>query len=184
MLAEHGSYMADDWVVDAKGNVVTRAEYDDHAHRWSLELWDDKKGWKEVYGVDATLDVPSIQGLAPNGKSVYVAAIENGADVSKQIQLDTGAMAPAPEDIGLVQASPLVDPGTNQIIGTQARSRTGSTVCSIRWISRPGPASWRGSPAKACSSSAGAPTASASWCWSAASRTATPTSCSTATPAR
>ena len=89
---EDGTKYTEGFAVDAAGSVVARADYDDDKKHWSLLM---KRGgtWREIFGADATIETPDLVGLGPDGKTLIVHVLQNGAPTYRQFNLADGSQA-------------------------------------------------------------------------------------------
>ena len=89
---EAGTKYTESFAVDGTGKVVARVDYDDKKTRWSLLM---RRGgdWSEVFGVDAPIETPELAGLGPDGKTVLIHTIQNGAQSYRQFNLADGSEA-------------------------------------------------------------------------------------------
>ena len=112
---EDGTKYTEGFAVDGSGKVVARVDYDDKKKHWGLLM---KRGgaWSEIFGVDATIETPDLVGLGPDGKTVVVRVLQNGAQTYRQFSLADGSQA-APLNVP-GYATLLNDPVTRLPIGT------------------------------------------------------------------
>jgi dipeptidyl aminopeptidase/acylaminoacyl peptidase len=75
-----------DFVVDAEGHALARAQYDAVQSRWSMDLW--KGGWKEVDHLDAPIETPMLKGLGRDGASAAVAFGDDSGAVLRELKPD------------------------------------------------------------------------------------------------
>jgi dipeptidyl aminopeptidase/acylaminoacyl peptidase len=102
-----------DFVVDAQGNTLAQAEFDDRASRWSLDVW--KGQWTAAADLRTPIGSPQVVGLGRDGTSIAVAsgAEEDGFFV--ELKGDGSAWSdrvPAPDPDGLIW-----DGATHKLIG-------------------------------------------------------------------
>ncbi|HEX4292937.1 MAG TPA: S9 family peptidase [Rhizomicrobium sp.] len=116
-LVERGSKNSLDWVVDESGNMVAKSEYDESLKRWSLKFRRDNS-WVEVYGADASIESPVVDGIGPDGTALIVDIPKDGTFEERQLRFSDGAWLPAP-DMGDSMSDLVTDPVTHRIIGTQ-----------------------------------------------------------------
>lgn len=66
-------------VLDASGQPLAAAQYEDGSGRWRLRFWNGR-AFDEVWSTVAPLDPPRLLGLGRDGRSVVVSAIRGGAE--------------------------------------------------------------------------------------------------------
>ncbi len=116
-LIERGTKNSLDWIVDENGNVVAKTEYDESLKHWSLKFRRDDS-WVEVFGADATIESPTVDGIGPDGTALLVDIPKDGKFEERQLRLSDGAWMAAP-DMGDAQSGVVTDPVTHRVIGTQ-----------------------------------------------------------------
>jgi dipeptidyl aminopeptidase/acylaminoacyl peptidase len=102
-----------DFVVDAQGNTLAQAEFDDRASRWALDVW--KGRWTPAADLRSPIGSPQVEGLGRDGTSIAVAggAEEDGFVVElKKDGSAWGDRVPAPDPDGLIW-----DGATHALIG-------------------------------------------------------------------
>jgi dipeptidyl aminopeptidase/acylaminoacyl peptidase len=104
-----------DWVLDANGRAVARADFDGQSREWRLftrpgDIW--KRGHSEV----AALERPSLIGLGPTEGTILVSLRENGDWQTREVQIADGNWGPLRPDLNT--DSLLIDPATRRPIGT------------------------------------------------------------------
>lgn len=113
-LIDNAPANALDWVVDGTGHAVARSLYDYGLHIWQLQT--PSGGWHTVYSVAASNDLPELEGLGRDGKSILVYAdkaerkgqfYEVGAD---------GTFGP-PLETSCTYCTPLFDRVDQRLIG-------------------------------------------------------------------
>ena len=110
-----GSHQDRDWTVDAQGNLLAQVTYDQDAKQWTLRLRRGQ-GWADAYNADASVDVPSLDGLSADGKSMILEIpTSNGAEF-RAVSLDGGGIVKAPAPYEEFEDT-IKDPVSHRIIG-------------------------------------------------------------------
>ena len=113
-LVEKGSSTSQDWIVDDKGVAVAETDYDEGRKRWSVKL-KRNDAWKEVYGVDAPIDTPEVDGITADGSTLVIRSKSSDHPTLTRLRLSDGVVSPPADDDFL--DSPIIDPVTHRIIG-------------------------------------------------------------------
>lgn len=119
-------------VLDASGNPLARADYNETRRRWSLHLARSHTAFRDVWSLDAPVDTPRLLGMGRRDRTVLVdvarnqlpaavaasedAATTGGEMILYEIDVDTGAWTRLPrgEDADLL----VHHPRTGLLIGT------------------------------------------------------------------
>ena len=118
-LIDEGGKGAYDWVVGADGSKLARADYEDKKRRWSLRIQAPKgSGWVERYVVEATIERPSLIGLAPD-EGIVVGELKGEDYEMTAVSVPDGArLGP----VGREDYSHVIeDPVTHRIMGGMRR---------------------------------------------------------------
>ncbi len=108
-----GTRNTSDFMVDAAGNPVAQVDYSEGKQHWSLQLHIGD-AWKEVYGEDAPIDTPEVEGITADGASILLASRKSGEWKMLAFSLADGSpVVPALSRL----AEPVTDPLTDRIIG-------------------------------------------------------------------
>lgn len=75
---------ANDWAVDADGEILARSEFDGQSGRWQLKMR-TPQGMRSVRTLDALNERPNLSGLGRDGGSVLVSQMENGRRTLREI---------------------------------------------------------------------------------------------------
>jgi dipeptidyl aminopeptidase/acylaminoacyl peptidase len=63
-----------DYVLDADGQVIATAEYDDRRRRWALKLAVSRNRFSETWTIDAPVDTPALLGMGRTPRTIIVSA--------------------------------------------------------------------------------------------------------------
>lgn len=63
-----------DYVLDADGQVIATAEYDDRRRRWALKLAVSRNRFSESWTIDAPVDTPALLGMGRTPRTIIVSA--------------------------------------------------------------------------------------------------------------
>lgn len=63
-----------DYVLDADGQVIATAEYDDRRRRWALKLAVGRNRFSETWAIDAPVDTPALLGMGRTPRTIIVSA--------------------------------------------------------------------------------------------------------------
>jgi dipeptidyl aminopeptidase/acylaminoacyl peptidase len=116
-LIQPGTERTLGWVLDDTGRIVAEKDYSETDHRWSLRLHEGVV-WREVYGTDAPIEIPSVLGIGPDGNTLVLNTLEDGEWLVKQLEIADGSPGPA-IDFGAGDITPVTDPATDRIIGAR-----------------------------------------------------------------
>lgn len=115
-LVDGDAQDANDWAIDAKGEILARTEYDSDTGRWRLKMR-TPEGWRSARALEALIERPDLSGLGRDGDSVLVSQIENGKTTLREIP--RGALSWG-EPLPLEGYAALRDPADHTLIGTYA----------------------------------------------------------------
>jgi dipeptidyl aminopeptidase/acylaminoacyl peptidase len=104
-----------DWIVDGRGAIVARSDYDDLSQHWFLQVYVSGT-WRTALDVPATIEIPDVGGLTPDGAAVLVEAPNNGHVQIQQVSLKDASLAPAPQSL-LEFSHVILDRSSGRIIG-------------------------------------------------------------------
>jgi acetyl esterase/lipase len=122
----------DDFVLDGEGEIIALSRYDQRTGRWSLHIAEGR-GRREVWAVDAPVDVPALLGMGRTPRTIVVSADRpdlasdgaglRNADEMFEVNVDTGEWSRLPFDR---QPDFLVHhPRTRLLIGGGRNEETG-----------------------------------------------------------
>jgi hypothetical protein len=105
-----------EWGLDADGNLIYQAIYDQHTHVWTLQL-PRGSGWADTLSVNALYDPPRIVGRTLDGKNLVMERItdDRGLEFRSVSPVDGKVGDLVPEYVGLT--SVVYDPQTYLPIG-------------------------------------------------------------------
>jgi dipeptidyl aminopeptidase/acylaminoacyl peptidase len=112
-LVDAHSDSARDWFIDANGTVVADEEYNDHSTHWALRLHQGND-WKEIYGEDIAIDMPSVEGFSSDGRTLIV-SYDNGGKHNQKAFATTDGAGTSPVDKGT--GTPMHDRLSGRIVG-------------------------------------------------------------------
>lgn len=138
VLVQTGGRPAYDWVVDAGGEPVAQALYNDSPGVWTLIVRNGSGDWRTAQVSNAPIDTPDIEGLGRDGKSVLLATPDEERGTTwREVSLETGTSGdPLPGDA----QGAIFDPATGRWIGQVAE--TGDSIDYNFFDSRDA-ATWR-----------------------------------------
>lgn len=102
-------------VVDREGNLIAREEYDFNNKRWWIEM-SEGTHFREVFGLDQVLDLPSLMGLGRDGKSV-VLYFKTGEHAGHLVNLAADGTLSRIYDREAFSYLPLFHPNTDRLCG-------------------------------------------------------------------
>ncbi len=113
---ETGTELTQEYLVDADGGAVARADYQQGRGVWSLFLRKKDGDWTRNRNETAPIDRPELRALGADGTSVLVSSRASGDWQTHAVSLGDGTWSdPLPD----VQGTGLVlDPATRRMIGT------------------------------------------------------------------
>jgi len=113
-LVEEGRPQTAEFVLDASGDAVAEAAFNDRDDSWSLRF-KDGAGWREVRREIAPIDMPSLRGLGRDGRSILVSEVLEGQPIVREVTPAGVWSAPLPvhDDSGLI-----FDPVKHNLIGS------------------------------------------------------------------
>ncbi len=89
-----GNKQAEDWVIDARGNVIAESSYDEDHQRWKMTL-DPIGKPRPVLDLPAPIESPSMMGLDEDGGAVVITTPESDGSITYQaILLKDGSIVP------------------------------------------------------------------------------------------
>jgi dipeptidyl aminopeptidase/acylaminoacyl peptidase len=142
-------WQVQDYVLDASGQVIAMARYDDRRRRWTLEMPMGRTGFRDAWVTDAPVDTPSLLGLGRTPRTIIVNAHRpdlstEGEDEETgfslfEVNVDTGEWTPLrfehhPDGM-------LHHPETHLLIGATREEEDGAhhefldPVAARRWAS-------------------------------------------------
>lgn len=96
ILVERNARGAFDWVINAKGERVAQAQYDDASGNWTVMTNWNSAGWKAAQSVAAPIDTPDLLGFGRTDKTALVVTLdEESGPVWRELSLETGAWGDA-----------------------------------------------------------------------------------------
>ncbi|MEI9994579.1 MAG: S9 family peptidase [Rhizomicrobium sp.] len=110
-LVQQGTQDTEGWTIDESGRVVAVTEYSERSQVWRVRLHDGNS-WREVFSTPAPIDLPQIEGIAPDGGGLILAL--PGED-DRLIKLADGSVVPSPYESDYNM--PVDDPVTHRMIG-------------------------------------------------------------------
>lgn len=116
---------AGNYIIDAAGNPVARARYDDASYRWELQI---KRGdfWRTVWTKEAPLDQPSLVGLGTTARQVVVWGGDGAKDDEMRVyDIDANAWSDLPFDGA--PTSIISHPRSRLLVGARTVGETGDT---------------------------------------------------------
>ena len=96
-LVPHATVGKDDWIIDGNGEVIAETSYSETGHHWNLWIIHGNSQ-RLAYTVETTIDMPSVEGLSPDGSSLILSMLEDGRNVHRTISLKDGTAGPPIKD--------------------------------------------------------------------------------------
>ena len=116
-LIEPGLESSAGWWVDQNGNVIASTDYNNDKKLWSVSVKRNGE-WTKVLEVTAPIDIPEVEGIGRDGKSLVLRMFEDKGYVRKTLSLDTGSLENSQgPDADL--SAPVQDPSNHRIIGEE-----------------------------------------------------------------
>jgi dipeptidyl aminopeptidase/acylaminoacyl peptidase len=115
-LVEHGSPLAQGWLVDAGGNVLVEADYNAQKNLWTLKRKTDDD-WQAIATIAAPIDVPELSGMSEDGSAVLVRTFNNKGSALRAYSATTGAPVAVPSGTEFLGGF-VEDPVTHRAIAT------------------------------------------------------------------
>jgi dipeptidyl aminopeptidase/acylaminoacyl peptidase len=112
-LVEEGERGTRDWLVDAAGEPLAKAIYDDRAAKWSLKVRQAGR-WTVVQSTQAPIERPSLEGLARDGKSIVLRNETEQRTALEELSLST---EPKIKTLGGGFERLLYDPRSHALVG-------------------------------------------------------------------
>jgi dipeptidyl aminopeptidase/acylaminoacyl peptidase len=114
-IVEDGNGLSGGWTLDGNGNAIAAEEYDEGTKNWSLNLMVNGR-WVKVLDVIAPIDIPTIEGLSADGRSLIVYLLDNGKPAADQVSLADGSVKKLP-DTNPYLKDPFADARTGRVAG-------------------------------------------------------------------
>lgn len=135
--SEVGNGATRDWLVDARGIAVARAEFDDRTAEWRLFVR-TPNGWTKSRTLSATIDTPDLLGVTPDGAAILVENPDPDDDaIVSKVALADGGWTPAADELN--GDGVLFDPATHTAIGGY---KVGLDKVAYRFIAPADAAAW------------------------------------------
>lgn len=115
-LVEKGTARTIDWVVDAAGVAVARADYDELQAEWTLFTRRHGGEWKKGHVETATIDLPQLLALGDDGASVIVRSRDTGDWSLHAVSIADGQWGPALT--GIDPDGFVIDPTSRRLTAT------------------------------------------------------------------
>jgi dipeptidyl aminopeptidase/acylaminoacyl peptidase len=112
-LFEEGERGVRDWLVDAAGQPLAKALYDERTAKWTLKVHQDGR-WTDVQSTKAPIERPSLEGLARDGKSIV---LRNETEQRTALEELSIATEPSIKTIGGGFERLLYDPRSHALVG-------------------------------------------------------------------
>ena len=103
-----------DWVLDGSGKPMARTLYDFDRHIWLLQS--PGGGWHTVYSLAANIDLPDIEGLGRDGKSILLYTRDGDQKAQYHEVSPDGSLGPV-LDTQCTYCDPLFDRNDRRLIG-------------------------------------------------------------------
>jgi len=104
-----------DWIVDAQGEIVAQADYNENTQHWTLQVQSDDS-WKKSLDIPAAIETPDMDGLSVDGTAVLVETHNKGQADIQRVSLKDGSSTPAPKSL-LGFDDLILDPSNSRVIG-------------------------------------------------------------------
>lgn len=114
-ILEDGTSLAAGWTIDSSGNAVASEEYNEGNKSWVLNVMVNGR-WVKTLDVAAPIDIPEIQGLSADGRSLIVRLIAGGKRVVEEVSLADGSVKKLSDPVASLEY-PFVDDRTGRVIG-------------------------------------------------------------------
>jgi len=112
-LFEEGERGVRDWLVDAAGQPLAKAIYDERTAKWTLKVRQDGR-WTEVRSTKAPIERPGLEGLARDGKSIV---LRNETEQRTALEEISISAEPTIKTIGGSFERLLYDPRSHALVG-------------------------------------------------------------------
>lgn len=114
-ILEVGNPHSASWVVDAHGNVVAAEEYNETTKNWVLNILVNDR-WIKTLDVIAPIDIPVIEGLSPDDRSLRVELFDGNKLVVEEVSLENGSVKKLSDADPYIDY-PVTDERTGRVIG-------------------------------------------------------------------
>jgi dipeptidyl aminopeptidase/acylaminoacyl peptidase len=114
-ILEDGTSLAEGWTVDGSGNAVASEEYNEGNKSWVLNVMVNDH-WVKTFDLVAPIDIPEIQGLSADGRSLVVRLIDGGKRVVDEVSLADGSVKKLSDAVSSLEY-PFLDERTGRVIG-------------------------------------------------------------------
>ncbi len=114
-LIDNADEPATGWTIDESGRIAAKFVFHDLGKKWELLVRKDDRMSAAASG-KAEIDIPSVQGLSADGKSIIMQFIENGDPVWKPLHLSDGSWG-EPLAKGTAFSNVIQDRKSGRIVG-------------------------------------------------------------------